>query len=71
MRGFDDAAGARARMLKLVHVRLPPGFSSNTAAQRPSRVHTAHYNKGMHHKTKLSWKVKFDDISANNDSGRG
>ena len=53
MRGFDDAAGARARMLKLVHVRLPPGFSSNTAAQRPSRVHTAHYNKGMHNtKTK-------------------
>lgn len=47
VRPFADVNG-RPSLLRLVHVRLPPGFSASTASQRPSKVHMAHYKRGMH-----------------------
>lgn len=43
---FNAKCGVVPSMLKLVHVRLPPGFTPNTNYQRPSKVHIAHYRKG-------------------------
>ncbi|KAL5017128.1 hypothetical protein ScPMuIL_006717 [Solemya velum] len=36
----------RPSMLSLVHIRLPPGFSSTAAANKPNDVHKAFYKKG-------------------------
>lgn len=33
--------------LRLVHVRLPPGFSPSAPLQRPCKVHTGHYRSGL------------------------
>ncbi|XP_073400058.1 nuclear pore complex protein Nup155 isoform X1 [Dendrobates tinctorius] len=35
------------RMLSLVHVRLPPGFSASSTVEKPSKVHKALYNNGV------------------------
>ncbi|XP_070562899.1 nuclear pore complex protein Nup155-like [Ptychodera flava] len=37
---------ARPSMLTLVHVRLPPGFTTTAAPQRPTHVHKAYHRKG-------------------------
>nr|CAD7267310.1 unnamed protein product [Timema shepardi] len=37
---------SRPSNLKLLHVRLPPGFTANTPNRCPSKVHTAVYNNG-------------------------
>nr|CAD7455399.1 unnamed protein product [Timema tahoe] len=37
---------SRPSNLKLLHVRLPPGFAANTPSRCPSKVHTAIYNNG-------------------------
>jgi len=37
----------RASMLTLVHVRLPPGFLTSAAPQRPNNVHMAYYRQGQ------------------------
>ncbi|XP_060597073.1 nuclear pore complex protein Nup155-like [Ruditapes philippinarum] len=36
----------RPSMLTLVHVRLPPGFLTSAAPQRPNNVHMAYYKQG-------------------------
>ncbi|KAL4235731.1 hypothetical protein ACF0H5_004123 [Mactra antiquata] len=36
----------RPKMLTLVHVRLPPGFLTTAAPQRPNNVHMAYYKQG-------------------------
>ncbi|XP_071835712.1 nuclear pore complex protein Nup155-like [Apostichopus japonicus] len=43
---FTYKSAHRPSTLALVHVRLPPGFSPNASAQRPTKVHAAHYSKG-------------------------
>ena len=37
----------RPSMLTLVHVRLPPGFLTSAAPQRPNNVHMAYYKQGI------------------------
>ncbi|NXH21655.1 NU155 protein, partial [Bucco capensis] len=37
----------RPRMLTLVHVRLPPGFSAASNVEKPTKVHRALYSKGV------------------------
>ncbi|XP_067928624.1 nuclear pore complex protein Nup155-like [Watersipora subatra] len=56
-RPFTHPTG-RPVMLKLVHVRLPPGFSASTTSQRPSKVHMAHYQYG----TLLMVSAQSDDV---------
>ncbi|XP_072173406.1 nuclear pore complex protein Nup155-like [Diadema setosum] len=41
-----DSSTLRPSSLSLVHVRLPPGFTANMSAYRPSNVHVACYTKG-------------------------
>jgi nuclear pore complex protein Nup155 len=38
---------ARPYTLQLMHVRLPPGFAANSPSSRPTKVHMAHYKRGM------------------------
>ncbi|XP_071953322.1 nuclear pore complex protein Nup155-like [Antedon mediterranea] len=40
-----SVSDSRPCMLKLLHVRLPPGFTSNSN-QRPDNVHAAHFSQG-------------------------
>ncbi|KAG1694111.1 Nuclear pore complex protein Nup155 [Nymphon striatum] len=42
----SNTKDARPYTLQLLHVRLPPGFSSNSPPQRPKNVHKALYKNG-------------------------
>ncbi|XP_029645165.1 nuclear pore complex protein Nup155 [Octopus sinensis] len=60
-------------MLKLVHVRLPPGYSANPAHGRPSNVRLAHYKKGTllmiqsrSEENDLLWTISSDCLPFNN-----
>ncbi|XP_022087297.1 nuclear pore complex protein Nup155-like [Acanthaster planci] len=46
--GWIAGVGARDRpvSLTLVHIRLPPGFTANSAQHRPTNVHAALYSQG-------------------------
>jgi len=43
----ENNRAARPYMLRLVHVRLPPGFAPSAPPQKPSKVHTAYYREGL------------------------
>nr|CAD7193577.1 unnamed protein product [Timema douglasi] len=43
---YMNNISSRPSNLKLLHVRLPPGFTANTPNRCPSKVHTAVYNNG-------------------------
>ena len=33
-------------LLKLIHIRMPPGFAPSLASQKPGNIHAAFYRKG-------------------------
>jgi nuclear pore complex protein Nup155 len=42
----ESNAQSRPYCLKLVHVRLPPGFAPSAPPQKPTKVHAAYYKSG-------------------------
>lgn len=53
---FSASQGAfqRPQYLTLLHVRLPPGFTSNASVLKPKQVHSAVYENGMFYTKNLS-----------------
>lgn len=43
---FSTTGGNRPTSLQIAHVRMPPGYTGSTPAQRPSKVRTAIYSRG-------------------------
>lgn len=43
-----DGIIARPSLLALVHIRLPPGYTSTNRINPSTNVHQAYYRKGTH-----------------------
>ncbi|XP_052776486.1 nuclear pore complex protein Nup155-like isoform X2 [Mya arenaria] len=63
----------RPSMLTLIHVRLPPGFLTSAAPQRPNNIHMAYYQQGcmllmasQSENSDLLWTVGSDSFPFHN-----
>lgn len=55
---FSVTGGSRPETLQIAHVRMPPGYTGSSPAQRPSKIRTAIYNRGWYNII-FSIKIKF------------
>lgn len=56
---FAITGSGRPTSFQIAHVRMPPGYTGSSPAQRPSKIRTAIYNRGNCCESSESFHINF------------